>query len=284
VWLADIPVATLRPGTPVGIFYVHTDHLNTPRLVTQPSNNAERWRWDSDPFGTNAPNENPASLGVFKYTLRFPGQQYDGLAGLYYNYMRDYDPATGRYVESDPIGLRGGTNTYGYVLGNPVSNIDSFGLFCTKNFVFHYYFGGGDPVDLSSVGLSNQFRNSASVRAAVNQFQALLAKQGASYARSACAGKKSGTASASFVFASSTVTNVTQDDCLFSVGQSTFFRSAACQLIADCCTKQFSMTCGSAFGIRDWFRDPLSSGYEGGGTPYQISTSWDESFTSGGAF
>ena len=41
----------------VDVFYVHVDHLNTPRVVTQPSNNAERWRWDSDAFGTNPPNE-----------------------------------------------------------------------------------------------------------------------------------------------------------------------------------------------------------------------------------
>jgi RHS repeat-associated protein len=129
VWLGDIPVATLRPnGSTVDVYYVHTDHLNTPRLVTQPSNNAVRWSWNSDPFGTNAPNENPAALGVFKYNLRFPGQQYDGIAGLSYNYFRDYDAATGRYVESDPIGLSGGLNTYAYVRENPVGIVDSNGL------------------------------------------------------------------------------------------------------------------------------------------------------------
>ncbi len=37
--------------------------------------------------------------------MRFPGQQYDSAAGLNYNYFRDYDAATGRYVESDTIGL-----------------------------------------------------------------------------------------------------------------------------------------------------------------------------------
>jgi RHS repeat-associated protein len=130
VWLGDLPVATLRPNGSGGVdlFYVHADHLNTPRLVTDTSNNI-RWRWDSDPFGTTAPNQNPSALGLFEYNLRFPGQQYDAVVGLNYNYFRDYDPATGRYAQSDPIGLAGGLNTYGYVGGNPVEDADPLGLF-----------------------------------------------------------------------------------------------------------------------------------------------------------
>lgn len=48
--------------------------------------------------------------------------------GTFYNYYRDYNPSTGRYVESDPIGLRGGMNTYGYVYGSPVLFNDALGL------------------------------------------------------------------------------------------------------------------------------------------------------------
>jgi RHS repeat-associated protein len=128
IWLGDTPVATLRPGTPIGVFYVHADHLNTPRRITQPSGNQLRWTWEADPFGTAAPNENPASLGTFKYNLRFPGQIYDSHGGLMQNYFRDYDPVIGRYVESDPIGLKGGINTYGYVGANPVMRADPEGL------------------------------------------------------------------------------------------------------------------------------------------------------------
>jgi YD repeat-containing protein len=64
VWLGDIPVATLRPNGVGGVttYYVHADHLNTPRLVTDASNNI-RWRWDSDPFGGTIPNENPSGFG-----------------------------------------------------------------------------------------------------------------------------------------------------------------------------------------------------------------------------
>lgn len=55
---------------------------------------------------------------------------YDGRASgrPVYNYFRNYDPTLGRYVESDPIGLRGGLNPYRYVCDNPVTNTDEMGL------------------------------------------------------------------------------------------------------------------------------------------------------------
>jgi RHS repeat-associated protein len=130
IWMGDTPVATLLPnGSGISIYYVHSDHLGTPRKVTRPSDNGLMWRWDPDTFGSLGPNTNPAGLGTFIYNLRFPGQYALPESGLYYNYFRDYDPQTGRYIESDPIGLRGGINTYGYVRGNPIRNIDRRGQF-----------------------------------------------------------------------------------------------------------------------------------------------------------
>jgi RHS repeat-associated protein len=58
----------------------------------------------------------------------FPGQYYDQETGLHYNYFRYYDPSTGRYITSDPIGMEGGLNTFLYAVGNPLSNDDPFGL------------------------------------------------------------------------------------------------------------------------------------------------------------
>ncbi|MEO8153474.1 MAG: Ig-like domain repeat protein, partial [Rhizobacter sp.] len=128
VWLGATPIAMFTPdpvnaANPPLAYYLHTDHLNTPRLVTDTANNI-RWRWMAEPFGTTAPENNPAGLGVFTQPLRFPGQYADAESGLYYNHHRYYDPVRGRYVESDPIGMDGGINTYAYVGGNPLSRID----------------------------------------------------------------------------------------------------------------------------------------------------------------
>jgi len=143
VWLGDLPIAALRPGaTTPDIYYIHADHLGTPRQITRPSDNKVLWAWESEPFGVSLPNQNPSGLGSFVFNLRFPGQYYDQETGLFYNYFRDYDPATGRYVESDPIGLKGGINTYGYVGGNPVNLIDPLGLLpclgCHSNVIDWY--------------------------------------------------------------------------------------------------------------------------------------------------
>jgi RHS repeat-associated protein len=118
VWLGGLPVATLQAGT---AYYIAPDHLGSPHQITDGAKNVV-WFWDHDPFGNGAPT------GTLTYSLRFPGQFYDPLTGLNYNGFRNYDPATGRYIESDPIGLEGGVNTYSYVGANPLSHKDARGL------------------------------------------------------------------------------------------------------------------------------------------------------------
>jgi RHS repeat-associated protein len=127
VYLADELVAIVR-GTTASpqVFYVYTDQVGRPWTVTDTANQL-RWQWDTSPFGEFSANQNPAGLGTFTLRLRFPGQYFDAETGLFYNYFRDYDPQTGRYVQSDPIGLAGGLNTFGYASQNPLSLVDPTG-------------------------------------------------------------------------------------------------------------------------------------------------------------
>lgn len=109
------------------MYYIHPDHLNTPRLVADATGSTV-WRWDqAEPFGNNPADENPSGLGAFDLPLRLPGQYFDKETNTHYNYFRDYDAAVGRYIQSDPIGLEGGINTYAYVGGNPLSWTDPTG-------------------------------------------------------------------------------------------------------------------------------------------------------------
>ena len=119
----------------MSMYFIHADHLNTPRLITNHLGQAV-WRWaNDDPFGNNAPNEDPGGLGAFTCNLRLPGQYFDKETNLHYNYFRDYDPSIGRYIQSDPIGMKGGINSFAYVRSNPLSRVDPFGLFETAPYV-----------------------------------------------------------------------------------------------------------------------------------------------------
>jgi RHS repeat-associated protein len=111
------------------IAYIQADHLNTPRTVTD-SQQQLIWKWDQhDPFGANVPNQDPDGDGkTYTLNLRFPGQYFDAETGLNYNYYRDYDAHTGRYIQADPIGLRGGANVYAYGGGTPSVYVDALGL------------------------------------------------------------------------------------------------------------------------------------------------------------
>ncbi|MDO9459925.1 MAG: RHS repeat-associated core domain-containing protein [Alphaproteobacteria bacterium] len=105
------------------LYMVHADHLNRPQKLSD-ATGAVVWDGVFGPFG-----EPHAITGALAQNLRFPGQYADSETGLAYNWHRTYDPATGRYLQSDPIGLAGGINTYAYVNGNPLRYSDPDGLF-----------------------------------------------------------------------------------------------------------------------------------------------------------
>lgn len=124
VYLDDIPVALIEPDG--SIRHIVADHLGTPREVLDASTGTVVWEWSifSNPFGETS----PTGSGSFQLNLRFPGQYYDWETGLHFNYFRDYEPQTGRYVQSDPIGLEGGLSTYLYTYASPLNLADPFGL------------------------------------------------------------------------------------------------------------------------------------------------------------
>ena len=128
IWTDSTPIALITKDPTTGtetVTYLHTDYDNTPRMATNQSGSI-LWRWEGV-FGSTLPN--PAGVDV---TLRYPGQTYDSETGLSYNWNRYYDPSTGRYVSSDPVGLQGGINTYTYALNSPTNFIDPLGL-CAGN-------------------------------------------------------------------------------------------------------------------------------------------------------
>jgi len=133
-----MPIAALVNGT---AYAIHSDHLNTPRKLTQPDGQVA-WQWAYSAFGdeqptlgakrftneTTNPTTGTTTIPEVTFNLRYPGQYYDKESNLHYNYFRSYSAERGRYTQADPIGLDGGFNRFGYVDGNAVSKRDPLGL------------------------------------------------------------------------------------------------------------------------------------------------------------
>jgi RHS repeat-associated protein len=125
IWMDGIPVANVdASGSTSTVAYVTADQLGTPRAVANSSGTTE---WQSAYQGNPWNEQTPTSSG-YVYNLEFPGQYFDAETGLNYNVNRDYDSGSGRYIESDPLGLLAGPNTYAYVAGDPMNWIDPIGL------------------------------------------------------------------------------------------------------------------------------------------------------------
>ncbi|WP_221480411.1 RHS repeat-associated core domain-containing protein [Acidovorax soli] len=133
-----MPIAAIVNGV---AYAVHSDHLNTPRKLTQPDGQVA-WQWAYSAFGdeqptlgskrftdaTTNPTTGATTIPEVTFNLRYPGQYYDKESGLHYNYFRSYSAERGRYTQADPIGLEGGFNRFGYVDANALNLIDPDGL------------------------------------------------------------------------------------------------------------------------------------------------------------
>jgi RHS repeat-associated protein len=132
-----MPIAAVINGA---LYAVHSDHLNTPRRLTNASGQAV-WQWAYSAFGDEEPTTaknrfanldvtpNPGTSGISDvvYNIGFMGMYRDKESGLAQNWDRYFDKRTGRYTQPDRIGLDGGPNRYPYANLNPLRYTDPDG-------------------------------------------------------------------------------------------------------------------------------------------------------------
>jgi RHS repeat-associated protein len=273
----DEPIAMQRGG--VNHFY-HQDSLGTVTELTD-STGATAQSYAYDSYGNIV-----QQTGTVENPYTYAGREFDAETGLYYYRARYYDPRIGRFLQKDPIGLRGGLNVFSYVGNNPLKYIDPFGLYGTSDFVLHYCLGGESPIDLGAVGLLGAFQNSASVSNSVGAFKEMARATAKMKAQSLCGICDKGTKTSTFNLKDPDITNVRNEPDLYSVGNSTFFRSAQCSVSSNCSDKTFNFTCSLNFSIRDWFRRPLGENVPEVPLckPYRINANWSDSVSGSGAF
>ncbi len=159
--LAQIDVTTKGKSRTEQLIYLHTDHLNTPRLATD-ATQTKVWSWEGNAFGDSVPNEDPdRNHKTTTVNLRFAGQYFDAESGLIYNGANYYDPKTGRWLTPDGMSIAAHTqhwrvnnlgvlgepslesNPYVRVRNNPLRFIDPTGFWSVT---VGGYFGIGGEV------------------------------------------------------------------------------------------------------------------------------------------
>ena len=229
----------------------------------------------------------------------FAGQYYDEETGLHYNFHRYYSPELGRYLTSDPIGVKGGLNSYLYANANPVMLLDKLGLApdsfmgtpyqgSNAHFAHHYFKGKGQPVGLKDFGISEGFWNHPGPgmgwkgpKQGIEEYKkghdnkaARKAKEALSQCKGDCPQEVIKFSYSSFNEKAFFV-NTTGSPSYHGIGRTWIAASENCTITVECSTKTWSYECKYNFTLFDYYTDPFNfNDYFGEeydvGTPYPI--------------